>query len=87
LREWVAPAGQRQRSNALIANVLGISGPAVSAWLRGVARPEHYHRVALQVLTGIRVETWDTAAERALLTAALKRIDQRNAQPKNGTDG
>lgn len=54
----------KSRSRTMIARALGITQPAVSNWLRGVSRPEHVHRFALERLCGIPALDWDTAEER-----------------------
>ena len=42
---------------------LGVTQQAISAWLRGIARPDPRRRALLESLTGIAVGDWDVAAE------------------------
>jgi hypothetical protein len=63
LLKWLEADSTRSRTQ--VARALGISQPAVSNWLRGVSRPEHMHRVALERLCGVPAGDWDTDEERA----------------------
>jgi len=54
-------------SQSSLAKTLGVSQPAVSAWLSGGSRPEPHLREAIEILTGIPSGGWDTDDERALI--------------------
>jgi transcriptional regulator with XRE-family HTH domain len=56
-----------------IAEQLGISHVAVSAWGRGVSRPKAHHREALQALLEIPAADWATAKERETVARAAGR--------------
>ncbi len=72
----------KNRTQAFVAEQVGTSQPAVSAWLRGIYRPEPPYRSALKLLAGIPEEAWLTSAERRALDEAVARI-----QSATGTDG
>lgn len=82
LASWIR--GDVTRSQAVVARALGVSGPAVSAWIRGVSRPEQHHRLMLERLTGIAPEAWLTAREVKVLEESLRRIAD---MPATGTEG
>lgn len=67
LEAWIGEH-PKQRSRCRIARAMGISQPAVSAWLERRTRPEIPRRVALEVLTDGRVRShdWTTDEERVL---------------------
>jgi transcriptional regulator with XRE-family HTH domain len=52
------------RSQAWLSRLLNLSQNSVSLWTRGLSRPEHHLRLALQNLLGIPAESWFTADER-----------------------
>lgn len=52
-------------SRAAVGRRLGVTGQAVSAWARGLSRPQYWHRMALERLFGIPAVDWETNSERA----------------------
>lgn len=42
---------------------LGVTQQAISAWLRGVARPDLQRRAQLEELTGVPASDWDIAGD------------------------
>jgi transcriptional regulator with XRE-family HTH domain len=70
LRAWLDADPGRNPSK--LAGMLGLSQPAVRAWVIGASRPERPFREALQVLCGIPVEDWELAEERELRERALR---------------
>lgn len=45
-----------------LAEKLGVTQQAVSAWLRGAARPDHRRMLRLEELLSVPVSAWDEAA-------------------------
>jgi DNA-binding transcriptional regulator YdaS (Cro superfamily) len=77
LARWQAAGPRRQRGQSAIARALGVSQPAVSAWLKGVSRPEGYlRREALEELTGgaVKAADWTTPEERRQGKVLLARL-------------
>lgn len=76
-----------RRTRAALGDRLGITGQAVSGWLRGVARPDEGRmRDLLQHATGIPAETWMTARERTERAAELARARGDSDARPTGTD-
>ena len=46
-------------TQARLARELGVTQQAISAWLRGVARPDPERRAKLEELTGVAIADWD----------------------------
>lgn len=86
LIEWldteVDVESEPKRTQQLIATKLGINQSAVSAWRRGVSRPEPHFRDALKELCDIPPSCWENADERRLRENALARI----AEPEPNGD-
>lgn len=75
LLTWLAESsGGHRRTRAGVAETCGVSGPAVSAWARGVSRPEPQYRKILESLCGIAAEDWLTDDERAEIGRAMTRL-------------
>ena len=74
LRAWMAEA-PNERTSRRIAKCIGISGPAVSAYLSGHTRPKWQYRDLIARLTGVPVEAWLTPREAQQYTRARARID------------
>lgn len=68
LRSWIA--ADEKRNQSALADELKIKQPSVSAWLRGVARPDAHLRTMLEHLTGIPATDWFTDEERAQIRGA-----------------
>lgn len=66
--------GPPSRSQGAIAKLLGVTQPAVRAWMRGTSRPEPHLREAIEVLTGVPEATWELESERVAKQAAIERI-------------
>lgn len=64
LSDWLSAPGEN-RSQTLLAEIIGVSQPSVSAWLRGESRPEDHHRESIQLLTLVPRESWRKPAEQA----------------------
>jgi transcriptional regulator with XRE-family HTH domain len=62
LRKRLAP-DPNTLNQARIAEALGVSQAAVSAWLRGVSLPTGEHRTKLAKLTGVPASTWDVESD------------------------
>jgi transcriptional regulator with XRE-family HTH domain len=59
LRRRLAPA-PNTLTQAQIAERLGVSQAAVSAWVRGVSKPEgETRRAALELMCGVPASSWD----------------------------
>jgi predicted transcriptional regulator len=67
-------AADRARTQGAIGRMLGVSQPAVRAWLLGLSRPDQMLRDALELLCGIPAEHWELESERARRDATLERI-------------
>ncbi len=64
--------GDPTRSRVALGERLGITGQAVSGWLRVISRPnEGRERELLEHATGIPVDAWMTDAERIEREAAI----------------
>ncbi len=63
----------QQISQVAIARKLQLSQNSVSLWTRGLSRPEHHHRLALQNLLTIPADSWLTRDERRI--AGLPEMD------------
>lgn len=72
LNDWLA-GGPARISQGYLADRLRISQGSVSLWCRGVSRPEHHHRLALEHVCGIDPMAWLTPAEARSL-AAVRRV-------------
>lgn len=87
--EWIA--ADASRSITQVATALGISQPAVSNWLRGVARPKHDYRLAIQRICAIPANDWDTDEDRArrarLEGAALPSADDTSETERPSLTG
>lgn len=78
LTRWLDLPGHSQ---AALATELEVSQPAVSAWARGVSRPEPHLRAALQLLTQIPPAAWDKVEERELVARVRARV-KRASEPR-----
>ncbi len=56
-----------------LADALGVTPQAVSAWVSGRARPGSVHREAIERITGIPAESWLTTKERREIGHAATR--------------
>jgi transcriptional regulator with XRE-family HTH domain len=72
-------------SQSSLAKTLGVSQPAVSAWLSGGSRPEPHLREAIEILTGIASGGWDTDEERALI-ARVRGVSSIGIDPNDIAD-
>jgi hypothetical protein len=80
-RSFVAwMAADPARTITMVADLIGVSRPAVSNWKRAVARPDRRHWPTLRKLCGIDEDLWLTRAERKEQEATANRI-------ANGTTG
>lgn len=70
LKAWLD--AEPGRNPTKLAGVLGLSQPAVRAWVIGASRPEHPFREALHVLCGIPVEAWELEQERDMRLRAIR---------------
>lgn len=79
-RRWLASyVGSKDgKSRSRIADLLGISQPAVSGWVDGITRPNDVHRKALERLIGLPADDWMTRDEVRLVYGA---------DTKTGTEG
>jgi predicted transcriptional regulator len=64
-------------SQQRVAELLGVSQPAVHGWLDGTSRPKPHLREALHALTGIEPTAWELKEEQEQLGAALDLIARR----------
>lgn len=74
LRAFLTDPEHPDRSQAWLADKLGISQPSVSGWLTGKSRPEDAHREALEILTGIDRTSWRRASEHAVVERARRAV-------------
>lgn len=65
LRDLVAPT-KKSRTQAGLADELGVTASAVSAWVHGIARPDPEKMAKLEELLGIPMRDWTTTADDAL---------------------
>ena len=67
LQNWLkerVPEGERKRSAGMLAELIGISQPAVSGWVRRFSRPEKgAMRETVCRIIGSSPERWQTEAE------------------------
>jgi hypothetical protein len=85
---WMAENPKR-RSRGFIARSLGVSQPAVSAWITGISRPAEELRPALQLLAGIDPNLWRTDDERGREIRALRlaaRAQADDSEPPESAD-
>lgn len=61
LRRILSP--QQTLTQKQLAEKLGVTQQAVSAWLRGGSRPDHRRMQAIESLLGVSVADWDEPAE------------------------
>lgn len=67
-----------KRSGRWLGREIKVSSNTVNLWSRGLSRPEHHYRIALQNLLGVDPLLWMTAAERTI--AGLPPIEPAPAQ-------
>lgn len=72
LNDWMR--SEKGRSQTSVAKLLKISPPSVHAWVKGTSRPEPHYRAALEALTGIGADEWETSSERKQREQALANI-------------
>lgn len=72
---WMA-ANPKERTQGYIARVLGVSQPAVGAWVHGRSRPDAHYREPIEQLTGIKPEDWELPEEAARRERALANIQE-----------
>lgn len=80
LNDQLRPTGAH--SQQWLANTLGIGQSSVSNWTRGIARPEHHHRVALRILLGIPETSWMTEDELSTIERVRAMVQQVPALAK-----
>lgn len=73
LVDWM-DADKATRGQTFVAKKVGVSQPAVRAWIRGDSRPEPHLRPALELLCGIPSEAWEIPEERQKREDAMARI-------------
>lgn len=83
LKEWLE--ADPSRSQAKAARALGVKQPSIFAWLNGLYRPQFPQRKAIEALTGIPAQEWDSEEERQKQQETLHRIEAMG-EP-TGTDG
>lgn len=73
------PTGKAAHTQAGVAAAIGVTQQAVCAWGLGVARPRHEHRIAIERLLGIPVESWLDVSERKALARLTSKSRVRPA--------
>lgn len=71
LIKWLTGDGRNQ---ATLARSVGVSAPAVFAWVKGQYRPTQLVRESIEELTGIVAGDWYLPEERAEFKATMARI-------------
>lgn len=62
------------RSQASVATAVGVTDPAVSAWVKGHSRPEPHLRLVIEVLASIPATAWETEEERRVREDKVAKI-------------
>jgi transcriptional regulator with XRE-family HTH domain len=75
------------RSQRWLAVLLGIEQPSVSAWLRGLSRPEPHLRDALAQIARIPAQEWETPGERRQRIRSVERAERVPGLLATGTEG
>lgn len=89
LRDWfegkLDDGGKRPRSK--LAELLGVSEPAIGYWLKGTSRPELHYRAAIEAICGIPATAWELSEERAKLADALERLAAEERKAEGDAEG
>lgn len=93
LADWMS-VDPKRRTRGYIARSVGVSQPAVTAWLGGSSRPVEELRPALELLTGIPRDAWRLQEERdreanalRLAAAAIAALDVEPFEAEDAVEG